>query len=1038
MIHPLRIELLGRLRAQCGERVVERFRTQKEGALFAFLAYHAQRPHLREQLTEMLWPDAEPEAGRNRLKQTLSTLRRQLEPPGTPDNSILAADRVHVRLTPAAFSTDAHDFETALRNAARADTPEAKSAALLRAVETYTGELLPGYYEDWILTERQRLADAFVGAVRQVIPDMEQRGEWERALDFAHRAVAADPYLEEAHGDVMRLYARLNRQNEVVRHYRHLEHLLEENLGAAPGATLRQLYAQITRGDFKSDVSSKPAVSSAALPPGSTNVAPPIPQSQLPTPLELPLQFTRFFGRETELERVHALLHEAKENARLRLITVTGPGGSGKSRFAMETAKRIAETWDGAVWFVPLADVTDPRQIADAIAEALHLPPDTDGAAIETLVNHLTPRPALLILDNMEQLLVADNPLYKLRNPKSTDGAAFVWRLISQVPSLTCLVTSRQALELNGEREFPLLPLPVPDDMTAAPEALLNIPSVHLFVDRAQAVAPDFQITPRNGEAIATLCARLEGIPLALELAAARVRVFSPAQMVGQLSRRFDFLVSRQRNAEERHRTLWAAIEWSFFHLPPELRDFFVGLSVFRGGWTIDSAASVCAVGAENETEAFEFAAECLSQLRVHSLILAEEGPDSHRFRMLETLREFAASHLRPEEEHEAKRRHAVHFAALAEQAMPYLSGAEQTVWLDRLHAEHDNFRAALDWCEGPAGDGKIGLHIVRYLWRFWQMRGFLIEGRDRIARILALPAVQDRNTRRGDVLNGAGNLAIAQADYPAAQGLHEQALAIRREAEDEKGVTGSLNNLGIVALNQEDYHAARHFMESALARYRAQNNANGVSLTLINLGRLAQKQQDFPGSLLYLEEALALNRELGNRSGESLSVGNLGVTAYLCGDYALAEVRLTEALAISRELGDRTWQATLLGNLGHVACDEEKFEEANVFFAESLLIHQETGKKIGVRLALDGFGFVAVERGDFAAAVRWLAAAESLCAASGTPRPPVHQAEIEQALALVREHLGTENFTRQWNAACETPLEQILHTVLHSAKHSC
>ena len=719
MVHLLQIELFGGLKAQSGERAIARFRTQKEGALFAYLAYHSQRPHLREQIAEMLWPDAEPEAGRNRLKQTLSTLRRQLEPPGVADNSVLIADRIHVRLNPAAFSTDAQEFEKNLKIASRADAPDAKDAALLRAVELYRGELLPDYYEDWILTERQRLSDAFVAAVRALIPGLEAKREFEPALDLARRALAADPYFEEAHGDLMRLLARLGRPGEALRHYRQLETILEEQLDAKPGAELRQMQAQIARGDFSAAPTAKkepapavpiaPVENAAALPVAS---GPAPTDTRHLTPDTLPLALNRFFGRETEITRLAALLtgdsDAVNSHAPVRLVTVTGPGGCGKSRIVIESARRLAAHFEGAVWFAALADVADPRQMADAVADALGIAREVSGEPMDAIVKHIGEKRALLILDNMEQLLAADNPRFKLRNPKAPDGAAFVWRLLSLVPNLTCLVTSRLALELNGEQDFPLLPLPVPDLLSADPETLRESPSVRLFVDRAQAATPDFQLTPRNAEAVATLCAKLDGIPLALELAAARVRVFSPAQMLGQLARRFDFLVSRQRNATERHRGMRAAIEWSFFHLPPELRDFFVRLSVFRGGWTIASAQAICGPDAENEDDAFYFATESLSQLRVHSLIIAEEAEGEYRFRMLETLREYAQEHLESSAAAETKRRHADYFTGLAQEAEPHFSSAEQPVWMARLAAEYDNFQAALNYCaeEGAGGGG--------------------------------------------------------------------------------------------------------------------------------------------------------------------------------------------------------------------------------------------------------------------------------------------------------------------------------------------
>jgi predicted ATPase len=346
----------------------------------------------------------------------------------------------------------------------------------------------------------------------------------------------------------------------------------------------------------------------------------------------LPLQFTRFFGRREEIERLTKMLssgegqrvgdERSRPDASLnlhpsRLVTLTGPGGSGKTRLALEVAERCVAARRGAVWFVPLADLSDPRLIIDAIRDALHLTPSPEAAPLEQVVAALSHQPTLLVLDNFEHLVAA--------------GAPLIRTLRERVPTLQCLVTSRQRLEVEGEREFPVLPLPTPEEWNN-PEQLSLYESVQLFVDRAQAVQPDFQVTNANAAAVAELCHRLEGIPLALELAAARIRLLTPAQMLAHLEHRLDFQTSSRRDATARHRTLRAAVDWSYELLSSELQQFFAWLSVFRGGWTLQAAAAVC-----EESAALDY----LSQLQACSLIVAEEISGESRFRMLETLREY-------------------------------------------------------------------------------------------------------------------------------------------------------------------------------------------------------------------------------------------------------------------------------------------------------------------------------------------------------------------------------------------------------------
>ena len=1073
MLHPLRIKLLGELTAQSGERVITRFRTQKEGALFAYLAYYPQRPHLREQLTEMLWPEVEPVTGRNRLKQTLATLRRQLEPPGVESNSVLIADRLHARLNPAAFTTDARDFEDALRDMARADNAASKEKSLIRAVECYPGELLPGYYDNWILTERQRLSDAFASAARQMTAVLEQKGAWERALEFARRAIAADSYFEEAHGDIIRLLARLNRPSEALRHYRELETRLIAEFDAPPCAEIRELHAQITRGDFAACSAKKPVGAAAAPLRASENAAIasdnllrasekssvagdnfPVASDNFPVAGEksavaapempggaraetnaaaadhLPARFNRFFGRQSEIETMTALLETD-----VRLLTITGPGGCGKSRIALEIARRAAPQYPGGAWFVALADLADPRQIADAIAETLAIPRD-GGEVLDALLKRLREKSTLLILDNMEQLLVADNPHFKIRNPKAPDGAAFVWNLLGLAPGLTCLITSRLALELNGEREFPLAPLPVPLAANHAPEDLQQIPSVALFVDRAQAATPDFQLTPRNAEAIATLCAKLEGIPLALELAAARVRVFSPAQMLGQLSRRFDFLVSRQRNAEERHRALANAIEWSYYHLPPPLRDFFTRLSVFRGGWTIESAQAVCLApnDEENEAGAFDFAAECLSQLRIHSLIIAEENEDGYRFRMLETLREYAQERLQAEDAEGAQRRHAVYFSELARQAEPHFSSADQSQWMARLSAEYENIQAALGWCAAEPTSGEIGLRLAGSFWRFWQMRGYFRDGRDVLAKLLANPGADIACIARGDTLSAAGNLALYQSDYGAAQVLQEKALALRRTLSDRRGIAGSLNNLGVIAVETGNSAAARAHYEESLALFQELGNRATQGYVLNNLANVALKQGDLPEAIQRFRESLVINRELKSRAGEVISLFALGEIAYLQGHAAASRAHFTQALAVARELGDPGNEASALNNLGSLACRAGEYPAAQKNLTKSLRLRHEIGDKKGIASTLESLGFLAAALHDHCLAAVRLGAAEACREQCGLSPAPGDPAEYKNALSLLHENLAASDFRAAWNQGRETPLDRLIETLLNSA----
>lgn len=393
-------------------------------------------------------------------------------------------------------------------------------------------------------------------------------------------------------------------------------------------------------------------------------------------------------------------------SAQTRILTLTGMGGSGKTRLAVEAARDLLDNFNGAIYFVSLADLRDARLIADTLLKALSLSRIANSEPLAQAAVKLSEQPSLLIFDNFEHLLA--------------EGSLVVRELLERVPSLVCLITSRQPLGISGEQEFPVSPLPIPA-VTDAPETLLGCGSVQLFLDRAQAVRPDYQITQANTEAMAQLCRHLEGIPLAIELAAAQAKVLTPSQMLGQLARRFDFLVSRRRDAIKRHRTLRSAIDWSHQQLAPELQRFFAGLSVFRGGWEIAAAETVCEESG---------AADYLMKLQENSFIVVEEYAGTMRFRMLETVREYAEQRLSETERTELLRRHADFFLQLAETAEPELGKLEQAEWLKRLEAEHDNIRAALECCKA---DEKCadGLQLASSLLRYWTGNGHPNEGRD-------------------------------------------------------------------------------------------------------------------------------------------------------------------------------------------------------------------------------------------------------------------------------------------------------------------
>ena len=1059
---PVRVELFGGLRLRCGEREVTRFRTRKSAALLAYLAFHRGRRHPREALLEVLWPEADFESARHNLRQALYSLRRQLEPPGTPRCLVLPADNSWVGLSASAVTTDVADFELAVESARRSSEPADQATLFQRALALYHAELLPGFYEDWTVPERWRLTELHYQATRSLTLLCEEAGELELAVQHAMRAVAADPLREEACGNLMRLLAAAGEPSEAIRQYRRLESALRQELSAVPSPFTRQLALQIERecgerpgreaaragglGDIP--VARRPVPRTSRV--ASEAAGPPAPSVP---PWALQLHLTRFVGRSVEILRLLELLAPAQAGQRTpdRLVTVTGLGGTGKTRLALEAAARLLPDYGGAVTYVPLEHLGSPALLVDAVHEALRLPRASGADPLEAVVQALSSGPWLLVLDNFEQLLPA--------------GAAHVQAILLRAPALKCVVTSRERLQVAGEQEVALDPLPVPAG-PGTPEQLLDCESVELLVDRAQAARPDFQITTKNAAAVAELCRRLEGIPLALELAAARAQVLTPTQMLSHLSQRFDFLITRRQDIEERHRTMRAAMDWSHHLLSPELRVFLARLSVFRGGWTLEAATAVTGDVPDSGPAALLQVSDRMARLRECSLLLAEEDDACMRFRMLETVREHAAELLDAGNAAATRGRHAAYYLALAERAEPELKGFEQREWFSRLDREHENLRVALDSCV-ESGDAGSALRLGAALWWFWFVRGHIAEARKRLTDVLALPAAGHDYATRARVLRAAGRLSATQGEHDAARALQDESLSIERRLGDRAGLASALYAAALVPYYQHDHLAARTLYEQALRLWRELDNQPGIADALYSLGLLAHDQAEYDDARRLYLESLALRRALGDRGALSETLQALGAVAMRQGDFIAARTLYEESLEIAREAGDATNIAGAVGSVGRIAGLQGDYETAGRLCRESLALYREIGHRRGAGWALYLLGTLALRHEDWAAARAALreslviraalaelggvatslealaavsareggpageraallfGAAETLRGQTRLPLPPDERPAWEALLAQLRESMGDAAFDRALQAGRGLPWEQ-------------
>ncbi|MBA2440039.1 MAG: tetratricopeptide repeat protein [Thermoleophilaceae bacterium] len=912
----------------------------KQRALLVHLLLHANEVVSADALVDALWGERPPASARKLLQIYISQLRKSL------GDAVLVTRAPGYLIAVERLRLDSVRFERLLgegSQALREGNPALASTLVARALALWRGPALTDFaYDSHVQTEARRLEELRVKALEQRIEADLQLGRHARLVGELQALVREYPLQEGFRAQLMLVLYRNGRQAEAVDVYADARRALVAELGVEPSLALRELHRAILNQD-----------------PG---LQPPPPErptaaAHLPTPA------TRLIGRERELDEVQRLLGLPD----VRLVTIMGPGGIGKTRLALEAAARASVEFANGVVFVSLGALTDHRLVIPTIAEALGVKEQAGEPLRQTLADALRSRELLLVLDNLEQVL---------------DAAPAFAELLSEAPRLKLLGTSRARLRLSSEHAYLVPPLAVPE-----PSQVGDLPTVTksaavaLFSERAGAAKPGFVLTAENALAVAEVCTRLEGVPLAIELAAARIRILTPRSLLERLGRRLPLLTEGAWDLPARQQTLRATIDWSYELLSRAEQSLFARLSVFVGGWTIETAELSCAS---------EDVLQALTGLQDNSLVGHEMHLGEPRYRMLETVREYALEKLDADEASQVRDHHAQAFVALAEQAESELVGPEQAVWQERLEREHGNMRAALGWLH-ESEQTELELHLAAALGRFWYVHGHLSEGRRRLKDALAHAGTAAPPELRAKGLRTASAIAVIQGEYASARELAEQGLELYRLLGDLPGTVRSLSNLGAILL----------------AEGRAEDAVSA------------------------LDESIALSRNLPDRRIAALALNNRGDVALTQGDFGAAAALFGESLALLQEVGDTANIARSLFNLGAAALGCGKTSQALELLRESVSISATIGDKEDVAWCLVGLAAVATQGSDPVRGAVILGAADALLEGMGALMKPFERRLQGRTLAAIREQLDARSFDAAWAQGRGLTVEQaVAHAV--------
>ena len=916
-------------------------------SLFAYLILHVGTGHRREKLAGLLWPDSLEETARDNLRHALWRVRKALPSESTVE--YLIADDLNITFNTAAnYWLDAAQLEKLSEVTSTND--------LIAVLSEYQGELLPGFYDEWVVLEREHLNSIFEHHMARLLVRLQDEQRWLEILDWGERWIKLGQKPEPAYRALMSAHAAKGDMSKVAATYERCVKSLKE-FGIEPSEQTKELYKNLKSGKDKN------------VPKGVTVTAKPV-EKEISSNIPVPL--TSFVGREKELKEIARLLSTS------RLLTLTGSGGVGKTRLAIHTANDLIRKFKDGVFWVGLVGLSDENLIPQEIAQSLNVREVSNELVIETLKTNLKPKDLLIVLDNCEHLIKA--------------CAQVVEQLLAACPKLKILATSIEALGIFNETVWQVPSLPLPEmQQSLSLKELQEFASIVLFHERARNVKSNFVLDKRNAPAVAQICHRLDGIPLAIELAAARIKLLSVDEIAVRLDDRFSLLTAGSRTAVPRHQTLRATLDWSHDLLAQPERILFRRLAVFAGGFTLEAAESVCSQGM-NRSDVLDL----LGRLVDKSLVVVEQTSDTEetRYRLLETIRQYAIEKLIAIGEAPAIRdQHLEFYLDLAEKSEPNMFGSESAAWFRRLDKELDNIRAAIEWSTN-SGKADKALRIAGSLVYFWFAHGLVgSEWHDRIQQALSRPEGKERTLARAKALNGIGFMYWADVYSIDRRPELEEALSIGRELGDPWNTATALRNLGLI------------------------ENIKGNFLEARTL----------------LEESLMIWREMG-REGETGSAWTLiflGDVAFLHYETEWTRSLYEEAVRILSGPGDINFLAYAIRRLGQLFLREGDYQEAIALCKESLDLNLEVSDPRGTIACLASFAAIAVAHRKLERAAKLMGAIEDQLSVMGIRLIYIDGTEYERSLASLREKLDEKTLAKFWDKGKGISLEDTIEFAL-------